>query len=101
MKDSSPFGIADIWENWKDPASVNGFGRLPSSPPARTSYRMPVILAPADYARWLSEGTQAARSDATVPGSSDADVADLDSCQRAGERRPSIIEPIELATDAA
>jgi hypothetical protein len=49
---------------------------------------MPVILAPADYARWLSEGTQAARSDATVPGSSDADVADLDAGQQAGERRP-------------
>ena len=37
MKDGAPFGIAGIWENWKEPLQANGFGRLPSSPPTRTS----------------------------------------------------------------
>jgi putative SOS response-associated peptidase YedK len=60
MKDRSPFGIAAIWENWKDPASaeyVRTFAVLTT--PAnelvgRIHNRMPAILKPADYGRWLS-----------------------------------------------
>ena len=35
MRDRSPFGIAGVWENWRDPATRNGSGRsrsLPSQP---------------------------------------------------------------------
>ena len=59
MKDGSPFGIAGIWENWKDPASgewVRTFAVL--TMPAndlvsRIHGRMPAILKPETYDRWL------------------------------------------------
>ena len=59
MKDGSPFGLGALWENWKDPASgewlrtfcvvttrANGLVR-----PIHN--RMPLILRPGDYERWL------------------------------------------------
>ena len=59
MKDRSPFGIAGLWENWKDPATrewVRTFAILTT--PAndlivRIHDRMPAILKPGDYERWL------------------------------------------------
>jgi putative SOS response-associated peptidase YedK len=60
MKDRSPFGIAALWENWKDPATsqwVRTFVVLTAPANdlvARIHDRMPAILKPADYARWLS-----------------------------------------------
>ena len=61
IADRAPFGLAGLWENWRDPASgewVRTFCILTTRANAlvRTIHtRMPVILAPADYARWLSE----------------------------------------------
>jgi len=61
MKDGAPFGLAALWENWKDPASghwVRTFCILTtrSNSLVRPIHnRMPVILAPADYERWLSD----------------------------------------------
>jgi putative SOS response-associated peptidase YedK len=60
MKDRSPFGIAALWENWKDPATaewVRTFVVLTAPANdlvARIHDRMPAILKPADYVRWLS-----------------------------------------------
>jgi putative SOS response-associated peptidase YedK len=58
MKDRSPFGIAGIWENWKNPEGewVRTFALLTT--PAnelvgRIHDRMPAILKPDDYKRWL------------------------------------------------
>jgi putative SOS response-associated peptidase YedK len=59
MKDHSPFGIAALWENWRDTATqewVRTFVVLTT--PAnnlvnRIHDRMPAILDPAGYARWL------------------------------------------------
>jgi putative SOS response-associated peptidase YedK len=59
MKDRSPFGIAAIWENWKDPSTeawVRTFAVVtcPANElMARIHDRMPVILKPGDYERWL------------------------------------------------
>ncbi|MCC6982034.1 MAG: SOS response-associated peptidase [Bauldia sp.] len=59
MKDRSPFGIAVIWENWKDPSTeawLRTFAVLtcPSNALMATIHdRMPVILEPGDYDRWL------------------------------------------------
>ena len=59
MKDRSPFGIAALWENWRDPATqewVRTFVVLttPSNDLVnRIHDRMPAILNPAGYARWL------------------------------------------------
>ena len=58
MKDRSPFGIAALWGNWKDPTGewVRTFVILttPSNDLiARIHDRMPAILRPTDYERWL------------------------------------------------
>ena len=59
MKDGSPFGIAALWENWRDPATqdwVRTFVVLTTASNdlvARIHDRMPVILKPGGYERWL------------------------------------------------
>jgi putative SOS response-associated peptidase YedK len=56
-----PFGIAGIWENWKEPASGDWIRTSAiittdsNELVAEIHDRMPVILAPADYARWIGE----------------------------------------------
>jgi putative SOS response-associated peptidase YedK len=60
MKDGYPFGLGGIWENWKDPASgewIRTFAIITTDANelvAEIHDRMPLILAPADYGRWLS-----------------------------------------------
>ena len=58
MKDRSPFGIAGIWENWKNPKGdwVRTFAILttPANELIATIHdRMPAILAPGGYGHWL------------------------------------------------
>jgi putative SOS response-associated peptidase YedK len=59
MKDRSPFGIAALWENCQDPATrewVRTFVVLtvPSNDlVSRIHDRMPAILKPSGYLRWL------------------------------------------------
>jgi putative SOS response-associated peptidase YedK len=59
MKDGTPFGIAALWENWKDPRSddwIRTFAILTTDANelvADIHDRMPAILAPAEYDRWL------------------------------------------------
>lgn len=61
MKDRSPFGLAGLWENWRDPATgewLRTFCIVTTRANALVRpihNRMPVILAPADYARWLGD----------------------------------------------
>jgi putative SOS response-associated peptidase YedK len=61
MKDRSPFGLAGLWENWKDPATgewVRTFCIMTTAANdlvSRIHDRMPAILRPEDYARWLGE----------------------------------------------
>ena len=61
MKDGSPFGLGGLWENWKDPTSgewVRTFAIITTDANelvAEIHDRMPLILAPADYVRWLSD----------------------------------------------
>jgi len=61
MKDGAPFGLAALWENWRDPASgawLRTFCILTTRANALVRpihHRMPVILAPADYECWLSD----------------------------------------------
>lgn len=60
MKDGSPFGLAGLWENCRDPSTrewVRTFTiiTVPSNElVGRIHDRMPAILARADYNRWLS-----------------------------------------------
>jgi putative SOS response-associated peptidase YedK len=61
MKDGAPFGIAGIGEHWKESASgewVRTFAIIipdANELVADIHDRMPVILAPGDYARWLGD----------------------------------------------
>ena len=107
MKDGSPFGIAGLWENWKDPATgewIRTFAIITTDANELVSEihdRMPAILAPSDYTRWLSE---------------EPDPRQLMRPFSAGLMRmwpisrrvnkpenddPLIIEPIDLGSDAA
>jgi putative SOS response-associated peptidase YedK len=61
MADRRPFGLAGLWENWRDPASgewLRTFCIVTTRANALVRpihNRMPLILAPADHARWLGE----------------------------------------------
>ena len=57
MQDGSPFGIAGLWENWKDSDSgewIRTFAVITTDANelvAGIHDRMPAILAPGDYTR--------------------------------------------------
>jgi putative SOS response-associated peptidase YedK len=60
MRDGSPFGIAGIWEKWRDPARnwqrTFAVITVPSNELVGQIHdRMPAILRPQQYDRWLSE----------------------------------------------
>ena len=61
MKDGKPFGLGGLWENWKEPTSgewIRTFAIITTDANelvAQIHNRMPLILAPRDYTRWLSE----------------------------------------------
>jgi putative SOS response-associated peptidase YedK len=60
MKDGSPFGLAGLWENWKNPSTGEwertfAIITVPSNElVAQIHDRMPAILEPQSYERWLS-----------------------------------------------
>ena len=59
MKDGSPFGLAGLWENWRNPNTGEwertfAIITVPSNKlVAQIHDRMPAILGPAGYDRWL------------------------------------------------
>jgi putative SOS response-associated peptidase YedK len=59
MKDGSPFGLAGLWENWRNPNTgewERSFAiiTVPSnSLVGQIHHRMPAILDPAIHDRWL------------------------------------------------
>ena len=61
MKDRGVFGFAGLWEKWTDKASgeiIRSCTIVTTEPNALCApihNRMPVILDPNDYARWLGE----------------------------------------------
>jgi putative SOS response-associated peptidase YedK len=63
MKDGSPFGLAGLWENWRKPTSGDwertfAIITVPSnSLVAQIHDRMPAILEPETYERWLGRET--------------------------------------------
>ena len=103
----APFGIAGIWENWREPASGEWrrtFAIITTDANelvADIHDRMPVILAQADYARWLGEEPDP--RDLMRP--SPADLMRMwpisTRVNKPENDDPTIVEPIELATDAA
>jgi putative SOS response-associated peptidase YedK len=61
MKDGSPFGLAGLWENWKNPSTGEwertfAIITVPSNElVAQIHDRMPAILEPRSYDRWLGQ----------------------------------------------
>jgi putative SOS response-associated peptidase YedK len=59
MRDGSPFGLAGLWENWRNPRTgewERSFAiiTVPSNAlVGKIHHRMPAILDPATYGRWL------------------------------------------------
>ena len=59
MKDRSPFAVAGIWENWTRPdtgEAIRSFAVITCEANQLVNQihdRMPVIIAPTDYDRWL------------------------------------------------
>lgn len=58
----SPLAFAGLWDAWKDPATgeyLETFAIITTTPNELTGKvhdRMPVILKPSDYDRWLERG---------------------------------------------
>jgi putative SOS response-associated peptidase YedK len=58
LKSGEPFAFAGLWDAWKDPAGdwLQSFTIITTEPNELTATvheRMPVILKPSDYGRWL------------------------------------------------
>ena len=107
MKDGAPFGIAGLWENWKDPFTgdwVRTFAVVTTDANemvADIHDRMPAILAPADYDRWLGDETDPRDLLRPFP----ADLMRMwpisTRVNKPENDDASIIEPLELNGDAA
>ncbi|MBV8242488.1 MAG: SOS response-associated peptidase [Hyphomicrobiales bacterium] len=107
MKDGAPFGLAGIWENWKEPASgdwTRTFAIITTNANdlvAEIHDRMPVILAPADYARWLGEEDDPHDLMRSFPAPLMRMWPISPRVNKPENDDAAIIEPIEAAIDAA
>ena len=107
MKDGSPFGIAGLWESWKEPKSgewIRTFAVITTDANELVTEihdRMPAILAPEGYTRWLCDEPDPLELMRPFP----ADLMRIwpisTRVNKPENDDPSIIEPIELASDAA
>lgn len=63
LNNGEPFAFAGLWDAWKDPSNgewLLSFAIITTEPNELTGQvhdRMPVILHPRDYDRWLERGT--------------------------------------------
>ncbi len=107
MKDGAPFAIAGIWENWKEPASgewIRTFSIITTDANALVAdihERMPLILAREHYARWLGEEADPCDLMRPFPAELMRMWPISTRVNKPENDDPSIIEPIEPATDAA
>jgi putative SOS response-associated peptidase YedK len=66
LRDGQPFGLAGLWERWRpepDAEPIDTCTIITVQPNAITALlhnRMPLIIAAADYGRWLDPATPAA-----------------------------------------
>jgi putative SOS response-associated peptidase YedK len=104
MKDGEPFGIGGLWQNWKDPKSgewVRTFTVITTdanSLVAEIHDRMPLILAPGDYNRWLGDEPDPRDLMRPFPAELMKMWPISTRVNKPENDDPSIVEPIELAT---
>jgi putative SOS response-associated peptidase YedK len=107
MKDGGPFGLGGLWENWKDPNSgewVRTFAIITTDANELVSEihdRMPLILAPTDYVRWLSDEYDPRDLMRSFPAEPMRMWPISTRVNKPENDDPSIVEPIELSTSAA
>ena len=107
MKDGSPFGLGGLWENWKNPATgewVRTFAIITTDANemvAEIHDRMPLILAPNDYARWLGEEPDPGDLMRPFPAEPMRMWPISTRVNKPENDDPSIVEPIDLASSAA
>jgi putative SOS response-associated peptidase YedK len=107
MNDGSPFGIAGVWENWKQPGTgewVRTFAIITTDANelvAGIHDRMPVILTPDSCTRWLSEERDPRELMRPFPAKLMRMWPISTRVNKPENDDPSIIEPIKLAMDAA
>ena len=107
MKDGSPFGIGGLWENWRDPTSsewVRTFAIITTDANdlvAEIHDRMPLILAPTDYTRWLSDEPDPGDLMRSFPAEPMRMWPISTRVNKPENDDPSIVEPIAIATSAA
>ena len=107
MKGGSPFGIGGIWENWKDPGSgewIRTFAIIPTDANelvADVHDRMPLILSPVAYERWLSKEPDPHDLMRPFPAEPMRIWPISTRVNKPENDDASIVEPISLAVDAA
>jgi putative SOS response-associated peptidase YedK len=105
MKDGSPFGLAGLWENWKDPNSgdwVRTFAimTVPSNELIGEIHeRMPAILFTKDYERWLGAEPAPRELMATFPSEPMRMWPISKRVNKPENDDPTILEPVELTGD--
>lgn len=78
LKDSAPFAFGGLWDAWKDPATqewLQSFAVITTEPNelmVSVHNRMPVIVQPKDYGRWLDRAEEG-RPPVDLLGPYDAD----------------------------
>ena len=107
MKDGSPSGIGGLWENWREPGSgewICTFAVITTDANelvADIHDRMPLILAPGDYARWLSDEPDPRELMRPFPAGPMRMWPISTRVNKPENDDPSIVEPIEVATAIA
>ena len=93
MKDGAPFGIAGIWENWKEPASGEWI----------RTFAIICITTDANEldVRWLSEEPDPRDLMRPFPAELMRMWPISTRVNKPENDDPSIVEPIQLSTDAA
>src|SRR5215471_14661200 len=101
MRDGSPFGIAGIWENWKNPAGEWQRTFAVITVPANELVgqihdRMPAILRTAQYDRWLGDEPDPRDLLQSFPGDLMRMWPISPRVNKPENDDPSILDPIEL-----
>lgn len=111
FEDGQPFGMAGLWERWRDPASDETLESCcivttaPSQAVAHVHDRMPVIVPPARYAEWLDPGNAATARLAGLLGSCELPGLGARPVSRlvndARNQGAALVEPVGTPDDAA
>jgi putative SOS response-associated peptidase YedK len=102
-KNGSPLGIGGLWENWRDPTSgewMRTFAIITTDANelvAEIHDRMPLILAPTDYTRWLSDEPDSGDLMRPFPANPMRMWPISTRVNKPENDDPSIVEPIALA----